>query len=121
MMYHFTGQSIQCSWENCKAKATTQVFNSDMSEMAWLCNLHKKAAHINLEQHDKIRAPNNGRKSSSEPRPGIPPSPQVKPERRPTQDGVTQWEKIAADKAEKIATPVNPPIIGDLPTPRGKK
>lgn len=119
-MYQTTDQNTPCSWSDCRALATALVYNSTLTEMAYLCGFHKKVAQINLEQHDRIHAPSSGANKSGKPNM---PLPQVKPESRPMQNGPKQWEKDAAVKAEAAARPLegNKQTIGDMPTPRIKK
>lgn len=118
-MYQVTDQKVPCNWDGCGASATAWVFNSTLTEMAWLCGFHKRVAQINLEQYDRIHAPADGRNKTGRPNT---PLPQVAPQSRPMQNESKQWEKDAAIKAETAARPIERgQSVGEIPTPRVKK
>lgn len=51
---------MNCQWHKCKNEARSHIFNSDMTDSAYLCFFHRKVALINLELHDRIHSPDSG-------------------------------------------------------------
>lgn len=132
-MYHPSENRISCQWDGCVSHASSHVFNSDLTESAYLCCFHRRVAEINLENYDRIRAP--AKKNGGIP--GLPYGPGSKVPRPPKPDlvasrPVSQWMKDAANAADAAAQPINPveedqkppgrtiikPIISDIPLPR---
>jgi hypothetical protein len=93
---------LRCMWDSCKNRATSQIFNSDATDSSFLCITHKKAAEINLQKYDRIRAPESGRRGAAGQRPGEQ-QPQLaksadagpKPQQRTTSQSSNRREKKA--------------------------
>lgn len=62
--------TIMCMWDSCRNRAISHVFNSNASDSAFLCLLHRSAAELNLQRYDRIRSPEAGRVTSNWQRPG---------------------------------------------------
>lgn len=138
---HVGDKTPKCEWHNCKDDASSHVTNSTGSDAALLCKFHKRVAVINLEQYDRIHAPESARRALENRRPGKEapaPLPKQIPKARPGQEVmVDEWEKKAAEKADSAAVQIDktevdpgedqkssaaseivPPLISEIPKPR---
>ena len=88
-----------------------------MTDMAYLCNLHKVAAVINLDLYDRIHAPDNGKNRGKTPGDvGVVKKDNTSPVPK------SDWKQVAAKKADDKAIPEDPNTkkfkIPTIPTPR---